>query len=62
MQRGPRRYNALSDEERLARLRRKAARKEKRGSSRKEEPNYCLFCNCNFNFWAATNYGSCANW
>ena len=29
MQRGPRLYNALSDEERLARLRRKAARKEK---------------------------------
>lgn len=30
MQRGPRLYNALSDEERLARLRRKAARKEKK--------------------------------
>ena len=29
MQRGPRLYNALSDEERLARLRRKAARNEK---------------------------------
>lgn len=29
MQRGPRLYNALSDEERLARLQRKAARKEK---------------------------------
>ena len=29
MQRGPRLYNALSDEERLARLRRKDARKEK---------------------------------
>lgn len=29
MQRGPRLYNALSNEERLARLRRKAARKEK---------------------------------
>ena len=29
MQRGPRLYNVLSDEERLARLRRKAARKEK---------------------------------
>lgn len=29
MQRGPRLYNALSDEERLARLRRKGARKEK---------------------------------
>lgn len=61
MQRGPRLYNALSDEERLARLRRKAARKEKEVHRVRRNRIVALFLQLQFYFWNCSYYGPCTN-